>query len=120
VNGSEVNYTCYEKLEDWSSWADAITFWLRGIIPAIISTLGIIFNSISFIVLRKCEGDEIFKKLLMSLGIKQKIVLSKILSNDMSNQFQLALIAFTCLIRFVTIYIGMYCYAKEKLYGVQL
>jgi hypothetical protein len=89
-------------------------------VPAIISTLGIIFNIISFVVLRKCEGNEIFKKLLMSLGMKQKIALSKLLSNNVPNCFQLALIAFTCLIRFVTIYIGIYCYAKEKLCGVQL
>ena len=120
MNETYVNYTCYEIIEDWSSWVDAITFWLRGIIPAIISTFGIIFNSISFMVLRKCEGNEIFKKLLMSLGMKQKIILSKLLSNNMANQFQHALIAFTCLIRFVTIYIGMYCCAKEELCGVQL
>ena len=120
MNGTEVNYTCYEIIEDWSSWIDAITFWLRGIIPAIISALGIIFNSISFLVLKKCEGNEIFKKLLMSLGMKQKIVLSKLLSNNVPNQFQHVLIAFICLIRFVTIYIGMYCYVKEKLCGAQL
>ena len=120
MNGTKVNYTCYERIEDWSSRVEAFTFWLRGIIPAIISTLGIIFNSISFIVLRKCEGNEIFKKLLMSLGMKQKIILSKLLSNNIPNPFQHASIAFTCLIRFVTICIGMYCYAKEKLCGVQL
>ena len=85
MNEADVNYTCYEIIEDWSSWVDAITFWLRGIIPAIISTFGIIFNSISFMVLRKCEGNEIFKKLLMSLGMKKKIVLSQLLSNNVSN-----------------------------------
>ena len=120
MNETYVNYTCYEIIEDWSSWVDAITFWLRGIIPAIISTLGIIFNSISFMVLRKCEGNEIFKKLLMSLGIKQKIDHTKLQSNNIPNHFQLVLIAFTSLIRFVKTYIGMYCYAKEKLCGVQL
>ena len=85
MNETDANYTCYEIIEDWSSWVDAITFWLRGIIPAIISTLGIIFNSISFMVLRKCEGNEIFKKLLMSLGMKKNIVLSQLLSNNVSN-----------------------------------
>ena len=78
MNGTEVNYTCYERIEDWSSWERDVKFWLRGMVPAIISTLGIIFNIISFIVLRKCEGNEIFKKLLMSLGMKQKVVQTKI------------------------------------------
>ena len=85
VNGTEVNYTCYERIEDWSSWERDVKFWLRGMVPAIISTLGIIFNIISFIVLRKCEGNEIFKKLLMSLGMKQKIIQTKIQLNNMPN-----------------------------------
>ena len=68
-NRTKVDYTCYEKIEDMSSWVNAIQFWLRGIIPTVISIIGIIFNIISFIVLRKMEGNEIFKKLLMSLGI---------------------------------------------------
>ena len=72
-NRTKVNYTCYEKIEDMSSWVDAIQFWLRGIIPTVISTLGIIFNFISFIVLKKCEGNEVFKKLLMSLGMKPEV-----------------------------------------------
>ena len=61
-------YTCYENRKEWKSWVDAIALWLRGVIPSIISTLGIIFNIISFLVLRKCEGNEVFKQLLMSLG----------------------------------------------------
>ena len=68
----QVNYTqyypCYENIEDSSSWVHDIKLWLRGLIPAIISTLGIIFNIISFKVLKKCEGNEVFKQLLLSLG----------------------------------------------------
>ena len=75
-NETQVNYTqyykCYENIKEWKPWVDAMELWLRGVIPSIISTLGIIFNIISFLVLRKCEGNEIFKKLLMSLGMKQK------------------------------------------------
>ena len=71
-NETQVNYTqyytCYENRKEWKSWVDAIELWLRGVIPSIISTLGIIFNIISFLVLRKCEGNEVFKQLLMSLG----------------------------------------------------
>ena len=76
-NETQVNYTqyytCYENRTEWKSWVDAIALWLRGVIPSIISTLGIIFNIISFLVLRKCEGNEVFKQLLMSLGISKKI-----------------------------------------------
>ena len=72
-NETQVNYTqyykCYENTKEWKSWVDSIELWLRGVIPSIISTLGIIFNIISFLVLRKCEGNEVFKQLLMSLGI---------------------------------------------------
>ena len=69
INGTQVNYTCYEKEEDWGSWVEDIKLWLGVIIPATIAIVGIIFNITSFIVLRKMEGNEIFKKLLMSLGI---------------------------------------------------
>ena len=76
-NETQVNYTqyykCYENKKEWESWVDSIELWLRGVIPSIISTLGIIFNIISFLVLRKCEGNEVFKQLLMSLGIPIKI-----------------------------------------------
>ena len=77
IDETQVNYTqyytCYENISEWESWVDAIELWLRGVIPSIISTLGIIFNVISFLVLRKCEGNEVFKQLLMSLGISKKI-----------------------------------------------
>ena len=79
VNYTGPNYTCYESIEDSKSWVEDIQFWMRGIIPAIISILGIIFNIISVIVLKKCIGNEIFKKLLISLGMKQKIVYFKYL-----------------------------------------
>ena len=72
MNGTQVNYTCHERIEKWSSWVDVMKFWLGGIIPMTISTLGIIFNIISFIILRKCRGNKTFKKLLMSLGTKPK------------------------------------------------
>ena len=72
VNYTGPNYTCYESIEDSKSWVEDIQFWMRGIIPAIISIFGIIFNIISVIVLKKCIGNEIFKKLLISLGMKQK------------------------------------------------
>ena len=86
------------------TWVDAIALWLRGVIPSITSTLGIIFNIISFLVLRKCEGNEVFKQLLMSLGISKKIdELKKTITNYIPNYFQLALIASTSLISFVTI-----------------
>ena len=68
-NGTQVNYTCYEKEEDWRSWVENIKLWLGVIIPGSIAIVGIIFNITSFIVLRKMEGNEIFKKLLMSLGM---------------------------------------------------
>ena len=75
-NETQVNYTqyytCYENIKEWKPWVDAMELWLRGVIPSIISTLGIIFNVISFLVLRKCEGNEVFKQLLMSLGISRK------------------------------------------------
>ena len=75
-NETQVNYTkyykCYENIQEWKSWVDAIELWLRGVIPSIISTLGIIFNRLSFLVLRKCEGNEVFKQLLMSLGNSKK------------------------------------------------
>ena len=64
-NSTQVNYTCYEP----SFWVDDMKLWLGVIIPATIAIMGIIFNIISFIVLRKMEGNEIFKKLLMSLGM---------------------------------------------------
>ena len=74
-NETQVNYTqyytCYENISEWEPWVDPIKLWLRGVIPSIISTLGIIFNVISFFVLRKCEGNEVFKQLLMSLGISK-------------------------------------------------
>ena len=77
VNGTQVNYTCHERKEKWSSWVDVMKLWLGGIIPMTISTIGIIFNILSFIVLRKCQGNKTFKKLLMSLGKKnQDIVLT--------------------------------------------
>ena len=85
------------------TWVDAIALWLRGVIPSITSTLGIIFNIISFLVLRKCEGNEVFKQLLMSLGISKKIDGLKNITYDIPNHFQLALIASTSLISFVTI-----------------
>ena len=77
VNGTQVNYTCHERKEKWKSWVDVMKLWLGGIIPMTISTIGIIFNILSFIVLRKCQGNKTFKKLLMSLGKKnQDIVLT--------------------------------------------
>ena len=33
-----------------------------------ISLLGLISNTVSFVVLRKSDGNEIFKKLLLTLG----------------------------------------------------
>ena len=72
VNGTQVNYTCHERIEKWSSWVDVMKLWLGGIIPMTISTIGIIFNILSFIVLRKCQGNKTFKKLLMSLGKKNQ------------------------------------------------
>ena len=73
INGTQFNYTCYEKEEDWGSWVEDIKLWLGVIIPASIAIVGIVFNITSFIVLRKMEGNEIFKKLLMSLGMSYKI-----------------------------------------------
>ena len=75
LNSTELNYTCYGTIEDSSSWLDntkGYPLWLGVIIPSTIAIVGIIFNIISFIVLRKMEGNEIFKKLLMSLGMKEK------------------------------------------------
>jgi hypothetical protein len=74
LNSTQVNYTCYGTIEDSSSWLDdtkGYPLWLGVIIPATIAIVGIILNIISFIVLRKMEGNEIFKKLLMSLGMKK-------------------------------------------------
>ena len=65
LNSTQVNYTCYGP----SFWVDDMKLWLGVIIPATIAIVGIIFNIISVIVLRKMEGNEIFKKLLMSLGM---------------------------------------------------
>ena len=73
LNSTQINYTCYGTIKDSRSWVDNIKLWLGVIIPATIAMVGIIFNIISFIVLRKMEGNEIFKKLLMSLGMSWKI-----------------------------------------------
>ena len=104
VNGTQVNYTCHERIEKWSSWVDVMKLWLGGIIPMTISTIGIIFNILSFIVLRKCQGNKTFKKLLMSLGkIKnKKYIISKdakknYISNNTAISFQHAVIVFTFL-----------------------
>ena len=120
LNSTQVNYTCYGTIEDSTSWLDdtkGYPLWLGVIIPATIAIVGIIFNIISFIVLRKMEGNEIFKKLLMSLGMK-KIVKPKLLLNNMPNRFQHALIAWFFLINFVAMYIN-YHSAKKKVCGVQ-
>ena len=66
----------------------------------------------------KAEGNEIFKKLLMSLGMKKKIIQPKLLLNDMPNCFQHALIVWFFLINFVEMYIN-YHSAKKKVCGVQ-
>ena len=121
LNSTKVNYTCYETIEDSSSWLDdtkGYPLWLGVIIPSTIAIVGIIFNIISFIVLRKMEGNEIFKKLLMSLGMKKKIIQPKLLLNDMPNCFQHALIVWFFLINFVEMYIN-YHSAKKKVCGVQ-
>ena len=104
VNGTQVNYTCHERIEKWSSWVDVMKLWLGGIIPMTISTIGIIFNILSFIVLRKCQGNKTFKKLLMSLGkIKSKYLHTYYKLNNMPLYFQHAVIAFTFLLKSLSI-----------------
>ena len=104
VNGTQVNYTCHERIEKWSSWVDVMKLWLGGIIPMTISTIGIIFNILSFIVLRKCQGNKTFKKLLMSLGkMKSKYLHIYYKLNNMPLYFQHAVIAFTFLLKSLSI-----------------
>ena len=43
-------------------------FWVIGVLPVSISVLGLMFNIVSFIVLKKSDVNEIFKKLLLTLG----------------------------------------------------
>ena len=54
-------------IEEENTWVQK-TYKISGIISFFISILGIIFNIVSFVILRKSDGNKIFKKLLLSLG----------------------------------------------------